>query len=300
VDQLGDVDRIATAIAISQDAYPTQLIGLGASTDAGAVVLARADEFADALVGTPLAVKNHAPMLLTGSASLDPRTKAEIVRLLGGTGTLYLLGGLGALDQAVTDELESAGFTVVRFAGADRYATAVAVAEQGLGSPATVLEATGTNFPDALAAGAAAAHSNAAVLLTNGTTQADATAAYLTTHGVTNRFGVGGAAAAADPQATPLVGADRYETSSKVAQAFFTDPSAVGLASGTTFPDALTGGAHIGARGGPMLLTQPTVLPSVISAYLATNKNTIDDAFIYGGSSAVVHAVIESVNIALQ
>lgn len=46
---------------------------------AGAVVLTRADQFPDALAGTPLAVALKAPLLLTGSDALDPRTEAELL-----------------------------------------------------------------------------------------------------------------------------------------------------------------------------------------------------------------------------
>jgi hypothetical protein len=290
VIQISGPDRIGTAIASSKRTFPS---------GAAAVVLARADDFPDALVGTPLAVEQHAPLLLTNPSSLDPRTKVEIARVLGSTGAVHLLGGLDALGQAVADELESSGYTVTRYAGADRYATAVLVAEQGLGAPTAVLLATGADFADALTAGAAAAHEHAAVLLTDGAMQAAATAAYLDAHAVAHRFAVGGAAAAADPSAVPLVGADRYETSSKVAEHFFAGPRPVGLATGEAFPDALAGGAHIGAKDGPLLLTRSASLPSVIATYLGANKGSITTVFVYGGATAVVPTVVDDIEAAL-
>jgi len=39
----------------------------------------------------------------------------------------------------------------VRYAGVDRYATAVDIADRGLGNPSKLLLATGASFPDALA-----------------------------------------------------------------------------------------------------------------------------------------------------
>ena len=147
--RLAGEDRVATAIDASQDSYPTD-------GSAGAVVLSRADGFADALAGTPLAAAEEAPILLTPTAALDPRTLAEIERILPSGGRVHLLGGTGAIGPAVAAALTERGYVVTRHAGADRYTTAVAVAE-ALGSPEEILLVTGRDFPDGLAAGAAAA-----------------------------------------------------------------------------------------------------------------------------------------------
>ena len=42
-----------------------------------------------------------------------------------------------------------------------------------------------------------------------------------------------------------LVGNDRYETGTKVASTFFSNPDMVTFASGQNFPDALSGGAGV-------------------------------------------------------
>lgn len=89
VRRLRGADRIATAIAISQDAHET----------ADTVVLARADQFPDALAGGPLAARLDAPLLLTGRDGLDARVAEEIERL-GATGAV-LLGGPSALSPAI-------------------------------------------------------------------------------------------------------------------------------------------------------------------------------------------------------
>jgi putative cell wall-binding protein len=283
-------DRIATAIAASRDTFaPTGVrlaADVGPSLAARSVVLARADSYADALVGTAFAVHEGAPLLLTWSSTLDDRVVREIRRVLGESGTVHLLGGTDALSADVESQLRAAGFTVDRLAGADRASTAVAVAH-ALGDPAVVMEATGEDFPDALAAGAVAAHIGAAVLLTDGATQAVATRAYLDAHPDTTRYAVGAPAAVADPGATAIVGADRYDTAAKVADAFFADPTDAGLASGADFPDALAGGVHIGHRDGPMLLTSPAELSAPTAAYLAAHRATIARTHIYGGAAAI-------------
>ena len=102
--------------------------------------------------------------------------------------------------------------------------------------------------------------------------------------------------------AFPVSGSDRFDTARKVAAGFFTAPTAVAIASGANFPDALAGGAHIARRGGPLLLTPPTNPPGLSSftaAYLRDNHLTIAELFIYGGPAAVssgVQAQIQSLS----
>ncbi|MFC7612407.1 cell wall-binding repeat-containing protein [Actinokineospora soli] len=118
---------------------------------ANAVVLARGDAFPDALAGGPLAGYVNGPLLLTSPTTLLPSVKAEIQRVLKPGGTVYLLGGTGSLSSGVASSITSLGYTAKRLAGADRYQTAIRIAQE---MPTTNLffVTTGTNFPDALAA----------------------------------------------------------------------------------------------------------------------------------------------------
>jgi SpoIID/LytB domain protein len=278
-------DRVATAAAVSADLFTA-----GA---AQAAVLVSSQNYPDALVGVPLAMAKGGPILLSDAAAVPEATMAELKRATGGgPKTVYLLGGTVALSDGVKVQLEGAGFQVVRYGGATRYATAVQVAE-ALGNPTTILESTGTNFPDALAAGAAAGKAKGAVLLTAGSTQAAETAAYLQGKTGLVRYAVGAEAAAADPSAKPLKGADRYDTATKVANQFFPGPVVAGLASGTTFADALGGGLHAAMKGGPLLLSAATTLPITTKQYLQGNSDvTLRDLYVYGGQAAVSDAVI--------
>lgn len=290
VNRLSGADRFATAIAISNAEFP-------AAATAGAVVLARADDYPDALVGTALAAARTAPLLFASGGVLTPPTQAEIVRVLPAGRTVYLLGGTSAIPATVAATLGSLGYVVVRYAGADRYGTALAVAD-ALGDPTTVMLATGTNFPDALAAGPAAASVGGVVLLTAGTVLPPSISAYLTAH-PGKVYAIGGPAVISYPPAIALVGTDRYATAAAVATKFFTSPTTVGLASGVTFADALAGGALLAHKGGPLLLSDPLVLPTPTSAYLTGNKATVTGSFIFGGSSAISSAVQTEADVAL-
>ncbi|TML58482.1 MAG: cell wall-binding repeat-containing protein [Actinobacteria bacterium] len=284
VDRLSGADRIGTAIEVSSADYD--------DGQASAVVLARSDTYPDALAGTPLAARKDAPLLLTPPAQLDERTGNEIRRVLPSGGTVYLLGGPSAISDAVAAQVGALGYQVQRFAGPTRYDTALDIASRGLGDPQTLLLTTGVNFPDALSAGAAAAAKDAAVLLTSGSTMPPAVATYLAAHGGAARYAIGGPAAQADPGATAIVGGDRYDTSARVAAAFFgSDPAAAGLASGVSFPDALAGGVDIAGAGGPLLLTSPEGLAPPVTAYLGAHRTSISAAVIYGGTAAVPESV---------
>ena len=140
------------------------------------------------LPGTPLAAAKGGPLLLTPGDALDSRVEAELGRALPSGATVYVLGGPGAISAAIDTRLTQLGYVVVRYGGDNRFQTATIIADQGLGNPATVFEATGLGFADALSGGAAAAEAGGAVLLTNGSAQAADTAAYLSAHTPTTRY----------------------------------------------------------------------------------------------------------------
>ncbi len=275
--RVAGTDRIGTAVAVSQLNFP--------SGGAGAVVLARSDDFPDALVAAPLAAATRAPLLFVQGGSLPTVTRNEISRVLGAHGSVYLIGSTSAIPTSVETTLQSLGYTTTRIGGADRYATAVAVANV-LGGRSTVFLATGINFPDALAAGPAAAHVGGVVLLTDGSSVPAVTRAYLNAH-VGTVYAVGGPAARADGAAIQIVGTDRFSTATTLASTFFSTPSSVGVASGATFADAMSGGAYLARVGGPIVLTYPTAMPGSTSNYLNVVRSSVATSSIFGGTAAI-------------
>jgi putative cell wall-binding protein len=285
--RLSGDDRLATAVAASKAAFPD-------AGSASAVVLARADGFADALAGGPLAAAKGAPLLLTTPGGLSPATKVEIQRVLKPGGTVYLLGGASALAADVATGVSSLGDVPVRLAGTDRVGTALAVAH-AMGNPSTVFEANGLSFPDALSAVPAAVATHGVILLTAGGKLSSATSNYLAAHrGI--HYAVGGPAAVADPSATALVGADRYATSQAVAAAIFPNAEGVAVASGMSFPDALAGGPVAGKAQQPMLLVPATgTLPEPDAGYLSTRDGRVTSVRVFGGNAAVSSGVVDSI-----
>jgi len=160
VDRIAGADRYETSALISQDTF------LG-TTDA--VYLSSGANFPDALGASAEAARTNVPVLLTSPSDLPAATAAEIVRLQ--PRTVYVTGGTSVVSDGIVariGSLLSGGVTVQRLGGADRYETsALIAADAATRRPETVYLASGTAFPDALAAAPASAAVGAPVLLTD-------------------------------------------------------------------------------------------------------------------------------------
>ncbi|MGI9016135.1 MAG: cell wall-binding repeat-containing protein [Euzebya sp.] len=278
------VERLRTAIAISTAAFPE---------GSRSAVIARADHFADALAGAPLAVDVGGPILLTSTGQLADVTAAELDRLLRPGSTVHLLGGEAALSAAVADSVAALGYQVRRHAGPNRYATSAVIA-QALGSVSQVAFADGDSFADAVVAAGAMAARDGALLLTSGDRLPDETADWARTAD----WAVGQSAARAVPQAADLTGTTPAETSVVVAQTLFDDPSTIGLATTAAFPDALAGGPLTAAVDAPLLLSDGDRLDFAVADYLS-GTSTISTAHLFGGPGALSPDIEEQVRALL-
>ncbi|HEX7195295.1 MAG TPA: cell wall-binding repeat-containing protein [Candidatus Limnocylindria bacterium] len=154
--RLAGADRYATAAAVSAATFapgvPTAYIASG-------------NGWPDALAAVPHAGRAGGPLLLTNRGSLPAVVKTELQRLRAGR--IIVVGGTGVVSQAVESALDAyTTGAVIRLSGADRYATAAAISAFHLPSGAPLAYvATGENFPDALAAGPAAALRGASTIL---------------------------------------------------------------------------------------------------------------------------------------
>lgn len=162
------------------------------------------------------------------------------------------------------------------------------IATQGLGEPSAIFLVTGLDFPDDLAADQAAAAVHGAILLTDGASLGWATATYLADHPDDTGYAIGGAATAADPSATLVMGADRYATAEAVAAKFFARATLAEVATGATFPDALSGGVEKAGLGCPLRLTDPITLSAPMLTYLQATPS-VTGVRVFGGSGAVAN-----------
>ncbi|HET9878939.1 MAG TPA: cell wall-binding repeat-containing protein [Candidatus Limnocylindria bacterium] len=192
---------------------------------------------------------------------------------------------------------------ITRLAGADRYATAAAISRARFAAgPDVAYVATGTNFPDALAGAAAAGAREAPVLLVRPNELPAATRTELARLRPGSIVVLGGKAAVSEavrsqlvPYATSgrvyrLAGSDRYGTAAILSRSTF-DPgvSMAYVATGRSFPDALSGGALAGRDGGPVLLTEWGSIPYATRAELARLRP--GHIVVLGGTGAVSEGV---------
>lgn len=223
--RLSGADRYATAAAVARAVHP--------SATTVVVVGGEDAHLVDGLVAGPLTAALAAPLLLAGGAGLPPATVGELDRRGSAVRSAVVVGGPAAVPEAVVDRLRARGLVVERISGADRYATAAAVARavrSRAGSARTeVLLASGaaTSLVDALAAAGPAGATRRPVLLTGPTRLPDPTRSALDAVGATSVTVVGGTAAVPDAVAAQtgrtvrrLAGADRYATAATVAAAF--------------------------------------------------------------------------------
>ena len=154
VTRLSGPDRFATAAAISAASFPR----------ARTVYIASGSGFADALSGGAAAAASGSPVLLTQATALPEATARELRRLA--PEHIVVLGGSSAVSAEVEASLRAFAPDVQRRSGPDRYATSAAIVAAAFPSTVeTVMVATGEDFPDALAAVAAAGAQNAPLLL---------------------------------------------------------------------------------------------------------------------------------------
>jgi len=191
---------------------------------------------------------------------------------------------------------------VERLAGEDRFATAAQVSrdtfEPGV---ATAYVATGEDYPDAVAAGAAAAHDEAPVLLVAPDAVPDVTAEELRRLQPERIVVVGGTSAVDSEveralstyasQVDRVGGAERLETAAQLSAATFPDGSgSAHLATSGAFPDALTAGAAAAASDGPVLLTGRDELAPVVEREL--RRLAAQRVVVAGGTEAVGDEVV--------
>ena len=313
--RLAGSDRIDTAIQQALKGWPN---------GAPAVVLARADNFPDALSGVPLAAKLGAPVLLTPSNELDPRVQNALKTLK--PEKVYLLGGEGALGTKITTKLTELGWGTVRqvrLSGVNRYETAASIALEtarptsrissvsqtgqvsSLSDPVeAVAIATGEDFPDALSIASIAGAKQMPILLTEPKALPEETLKALKDLKPKKVYLIGGEGAIspsvqANLQAQlnlssssliRIFGASRYDTMAAVAKAFAGESQGLSFATGEDFPDALAGAALAARLKSTVILLPKCSLdeyPNLKTAIDQHPWNSTAQPYIFGGDGAI-------------
>lgn len=205
-------------------------------------VVARSDDYADALAGSALGFGIGPLLFARDTGALSSATASELQRVLPAGSTVYLLGGTAALPPTLEAEVVALGLEPVRIAGTTRERTAVAVAaelerllaEYEFQTPDLAIVATARNWPDAVGAGSLAAWFGIPILLTPATSLDVSVRDFLAARDWERVYVIGGTAAISDDvrravrdaarvgsrDAVRLAGADRSATTVAVGAEF--------------------------------------------------------------------------------
>ena len=300
-DRIFGSDRFSTAVAVSRETIGDD------QTPASVVYIANGLNYPDALSAGPIAAQQGGAMLMVGPTTIPASVRAELQRLA--PERIVIVGGTGAVSAAVEADLrqyvDGDGTRVTRVSGADRYAVSRSLIGQSFAGQTgmTLFIATGRNYPDALAAGPAAAALGGAVLLVNGaaTTIDTPTRQLIDALQPSEVVIVGGSGVVSNGIASSLVarygennvfrvpGTDRYSGAANLNTAVFAESTLAFVATGTSFADALAGGVLAGQLSAPLYLTLPQCIPPVTHAAMNATRSSF--ATIFGGTGAVSAAV---------
>lgn len=279
------------------------------------VIIARSDDFPDALAGVPLAKKYNAPILLTPPGQLDD----GVVKVLNTLKPLkvIILGGEGAISKTVEEKLKEVLYwteDIRRIAGADRFETAALIAGE-FPLEGEIALATGMNFPDALSLASAAASKGVPLLLTSPGGLPDVTKKLLQEMLPRGLYIAGGEAVIPSGVLEEIVqvsglpperikrfaGSDRYDTSLKIAEEFFPQTEALYLTTGQDFADPLAAGALAACRESCLLLVSPNgfEINSPTEKYIKEMPASTD-VYVIGGQEKITEDTVLQVKFLLE
>lgn len=255
------------------------------------VIVARNDDYPDALTASLLARILDCPILLNNPKYLEKETKEEIIRL--GAKEIILVGQESALSKEVKMELDKLDQDKAeRIGGKDRYETSALLAKRVVGLVGSVdqaIMASGEDFPDALASAPLSGKKVAPILLTRKDSLPKSVDAMIKELKIKTVDIAGGnkAVAASLEKVLPKLtkrydGDNRYDTAALIANDVRTSPRQVYLASGEVFPDALTIGPVAAKTEDPILLSRKSVLPKETQDYM--KKHKLSKVYIIGGT----------------
>ena len=189
---------------------------------------------------------------------------------------------------------------MIRYSGSNRFDTAVDVSKGNFSeNTKNLIIVNGMNPADALSGGPLAAKLNAPILLTESYRISDNTLKEIARLNPSNVYILGGnnsvsksvegkikAKLKSDAKLIRISGADRYETSVKIADEITGSnrTKGAGFVNGATskFPDALGAAALLGSKDMPLILTNGSVLPSGTEGYKKNSNN-----YIIGGTNSI-------------
>ncbi len=310
--QYAGTDRYDVAAQLDRDVF-----------DPGVPVIyiASGEKYPDALSAGPAAAKEQGGLLLVTHDSI-PATTLDALNYLQ-PHKIVVVGGSATISDAVFTQLAGIQSSILRIGGADRYEVSRNIADYAycglapdaprsacVGGAESVFVATGSNFPDALAAGPAAGTANSPVLLVPGSSSdLDlATRESISRLGAHSAFIAGGLntvsagiEAALDEAFSQQVlrfgGQDRFAVAAAINASFFPGYHKFAfVASGSGFADALSGGPVAAAIGAPLFLARQYCYPQPSWDGIFNSSLDPDILILLGGLNSLGLGVSEQAN----
>lgn len=284
-------DRYKTSVAAANAVKKSMGVG-----EFKAIIVANGDNYPDALAGSYLAKVKKAPILLVKS-NTEAEIRTYVTKNLRSDGVVYILGGTSAVSANFQSLLKKEGVKTKRIAGADRYATNIAILKEAGVSNENLLVCSGKSFPDSLSASAV----GLPILLVD-KTLSSTQQTYLNSINCSKIYLVGGESAVSADVKTALkskgcniyrfAGVNRYETSYMVAKNFFPSSKVVVLAYGKNFPDGLSGGPLALSLNAPLLLAESS---NISYAKKYANTANCTKAAVLGGTSLISDSAVKNI-----
>lgn len=302
VERHAGADRYATAAALAENWWADYFWhpDNGPLESEKVVFIASGETFADALSAGAAAAAWGGPVLLTRKGGLPASTSATLERLQ--PDAIVVMGGTAAISSGVETALHEYVRTpdnVVRMSGTDRYAVSASTTKL-IGEAPVAYVASGENYPDGLAGGAAAGSDIAPLVLSKrGDVPNAVMDALRTTVRPTHIYVLGGTVSLTDDvvselrtvaPVTRIGGKDRYEVAERIADLHPTTYGAT-VASGANWPDALAGSAFAGLVGDKLLLLRPDGVPPATQR--AVHKHSLVGIDALGGVIPLPEAVLD-------
>lgn len=263
------------------------------------IIVAYGENYPDALSGGYLAWITDAPILLV-RPSMESKIANYIRENLEDGGTVYLLGGTGAVSASFESNLEQSGIYPDRLGGKNRYETNLKILDAAGVTDEDILVCTGTGYADSLSASAA----KWPILLVGGTLTDDQKN-YIRGLDTEQFYLIGGTGAVAPKIESDLIdlgysedsidriaGATRHETSTAVAEEFFDEPDTVVLAYAKNFPDGLSGGPLAMLYDAPIILTESN---KTKPAQMYVEEVDARRSITLGGTSLISDAAVKTI-----
>jgi putative cell wall-binding protein len=318
-ERLSGSDRFATATDIAL--HPAWSDLGDEDNDIISTVIVNGNNFPDGLAASVIGNR----ILMVEQNSIPASTQAFFDAVnndpFDSIGGILVVGGSAAVSDAVLEQLDAINGAegTNRIFGADRYATALALAdayaesfedEPGFNGFPVVL-ATGTNFPDALAAGSI----GLPIVLNRGDSLLPEVREFFAGGNVREVYIVGGvgvvpASVEAEIEnelglvVERLAGDNRDETAVALTNIYDlivegdvdiseVSPNVI-LVNGLGFADALAAGPFARRVAATILTVRTNSIPPATAGFHVANCSTIQEIYAVGGASVISDAVIAS------